>query len=81
MTSVSPVPSTAQTRHARASYLKEEEARRKSRVAEIEAAGKADVARIKATGKVLQDLAKLEPEQAEHLRWLTGWTTLVFFAD
>jgi hypothetical protein len=37
-------------------------------VAEIEAAGKADVARIKATGKVLQDLAKLEPEQAEHLQ-------------
>jgi hypothetical protein len=55
-------------RSRRKSYLKEEEARRKTRVAELEAAGKADVARIKATGKVLQDLARLEPEQAEHLQ-------------
>jgi hypothetical protein len=47
------------------SYVKEEQARRETRVAEIEAAGKAEVARIKVTGKVLTDLAKLEPEQVE----------------
>jgi hypothetical protein len=50
------------------SYLKEEQARRETRVAEIEAAGKAEVARIKATGKVLTDLAKFEPEQVERLQ-------------
>jgi hypothetical protein len=50
------------------SYLKEEQARRETRVAEIEATHKAEVARIKATGKVLTDLAKLEPEQVERLQ-------------
>jgi hypothetical protein len=50
------------------SYLKEEQARRETRVAEIEAAGKAEVARIKVTGKVLTDFAKLEPEQVERLQ-------------
>jgi hypothetical protein len=50
------------------SCLKEEQARRETRVAEIEAAGKAEVARIKVTGKVLTDLAKLEPEQVERLQ-------------
>ena len=50
------------------SCLKEEQARRETRVAEIEARGKAEVARIKVTGKVLTDLAKLEPEQVERLQ-------------
>lgn len=50
------------------SYLKEEQARRETRVAEIEAGGKVEVARIKATGKVLTDLARIEPEQVERLQ-------------
>ena len=49
------------------SYLKEEQARRETRVAKTEAAGKAEVARIEAIGKVLTDLAKLEPEQVGRL--------------
>jgi hypothetical protein len=49
------------------SYLKEEEARRQTRVAEIEAGSRAEVARIRETGKVLRSLAKLNTDQDERL--------------